>query len=127
MNAPEGAQKDFGLPGDGPCCRRFLRKQVSRPGEAVRSLAFMTDNGVFSMAPDKDDPSYESDLSQVDRFYDFDEEGFERIRKSERGNFPTAGDRRARRSAHETYNSKKVRKTLSKKGGMHRRRQKKSV
>lgn len=60
--------------------------------------------------------------------HEADEDGadtFEKIRRPEKPLLPTGNDRRARRSSKETPSSKKVRKTISGKGGMHRRRQKK--
>lgn len=64
--------------------------------------------------------------SDREDFLDYhSEETFEPMRKSERGSFPTSNERKARRSSKETYASKKVRKSVSKDGGMHRRRRKK--
>ena len=64
-----------------------------------------------------------------DRNFEFglEDAGFEKIRRGEKGNFPTSNERKARRSSKETFGSKKVRKSISNKGGMHRRRQKKVV
>ena len=59
---------------------------------------------------------------------DWDDENsdlFEKIRKPVKPLLPTAADRKARRSSKETFGSKKVRKAVSSRGGMHRRRQKK--
>jgi len=68
--------------------------------------------------PRYDDPRYDCDT---------DDAGFEKIRRGEKGNFPTSNERKARRSAKETFGSKKVRKSISSKGGMHRRRKKRIV
>ena len=54
-----------------------------------------------------------------------DDSTFEKIKKSQKPLLPTGSDRRARRSSKETIASRKVRKTVSSKGGMHRRRQRK--
>jgi hypothetical protein len=54
-----------------------------------------------------------------------EDSGFEKIKKSQKPLLPTAADRRARRSSKETFASRKVRKSVSSKGGMHRRRQRK--
>ena len=81
-------------------------------------------NGVCGMVHDKDNPSFPDD---EDRFHEIDEGNFEKIKKGERGNFPTSTERKARRSSKETFGSKKVRKSISSQGGMHRRRKKKIV
>ena len=50
---------------------------------------------------------------------------FEKIPKSAKPMLPSSGRNKARRSSKETPASKKVRKSVSSKGGMHRRRQRK--
>lgn len=64
-------------------------------------------------------------LSDVDDFDDVDNARFEKISKSEKPLFPSGNRSKARRSSKETPASKKVRKSVSSKGGMHRRRQRK--
>ncbi len=57
--------------------------------------------------------------------WDEDEDRFEKILRHTKPRLPV-GSERARRSAKETYGSKRVRKLISRTtGGMHRRRQKK--
>ncbi len=54
-------------------------------------------------------------------------ENFEKIRRAEKPFLPTSSKQRARRTSKETPSSKKVRKSISTRGGMHRRRQKKVI
>ena len=65
-------------------------------------------------------PAYE-----IDDFDEVDDTRFEKIPKATKPLLPSGNRSKARRSSKETLASKKVRKSVSSKGGMHRRRQRK--
>ena len=63
-------------------------------------------------------------LDEIEELDD-DDNRFEKIPKSVKPLLPSGNRSKARRSSKETVASKKVRKAVSSKGGMHRRRQRK--
>lgn len=64
-------------------------------------------------------------FNENDDLDDVDGKRFEKIPKSVKPLLPSGNRSKARRSSKETPASKKVRKSVSSKGGMHRRRQRK--